>query len=577
MAQGQGDIRQALDEALRCQRAGDFAAAEALYHRVLQDAPDWPVALHYAGVLAYQKGDLPRARALLQRALDGDDSRADFHCNFANLLNAEGQPEAAVSAYRQALARKPDHGPALTNLGAVLAVLGRETEAEAAFRQAAAVNPNNLRARIGLGEAWRRQGLFAQAIEAHRAAVVLSPRDPNAHYTLGLALEAGGQLDEARQAYRAALNLNPEQVDALVRLVRVLLEQRARGEAARLLEAALARRPDDFRLATLRAEIDNADGRFGEARARLERLVADDPDNAPAWEGLGRSLWALGRPVEAQEASRRALAIDDTRFNARFDLAVALFDDSAPQASAVEFERLVASHPDSGAARFYLGMLCEMMGDKAEAGRHFRTLLEAAPDLAFLVEGWSYVQTARDPETRLEACQFKTLEHALARAPALGLTLEFGVYAGNTLNFIAARSDALVHGFDSFQGIPEDWGLNPAGSYSMAGRLPAVADNVRLHVGWFEDTIRPFLAEQAGALRFANIDCDLYSSTRTVLEGLAGRVQPGSVLVFDEYIFNGRWKLDEHRAFLEAVERFGWRYRYLAFNPFSKQAAVRLE
>ena len=47
-----------------------------------------------------------------------------------------------------------------------------------------------------------------------------------------------------------------------------------------------------------------------------------------------------------------------------------------------------------------------------------------------------------------------------------------------------------MHGFDSFQGLPEAWSAHEgAGAYSTAGRMPRAGDNVRLHAGWFEDTM----------------------------------------------------------------------------------------
>ena len=63
----------------------------------------------------------------------------------------------------------------------------------------------------------------------------------------------------------------------------------------------------------------------------------------------------------------------------------------------------------------------------------------------------------------------------------------------------------------------------------------------------------------------------------SVLDGLAARIKPGTVLVFDEYLINPTWRDDEYRAFQEAVQKYGWRYRYLAFGIVTKQAAVMIE
>ena len=70
-----------------------------------------------------------------------------------------------------------------------------------------------------------------------------------------------------------------------------------------------------------------------------------------------------------------------------------------------------------------------------------------------------------------------------------------------------------VHGFDTFSGLPEDWGdATTRGSYSTHGALPQAPENVRFHVGLFSETLPCFLAEHAGPVRFMNVDCDLRRS-----------------------------------------------------------------
>src|SRR5258708_5451681 len=69
------------------------------------------------------------------------------------------------------------------------------------------------------------------------------------------------------------------------------------------------------------------------------------------------------------------------------------------------------------------------------------------------------------------------LDFALSRAPAEGMILEFGVERGDSLRHLSRRTDRTVHGFDSFQGLPEDWHgtFEKRGKFSTAGRLPAGA------------------------------------------------------------------------------------------------------
>lgn len=167
-----------------------------------------------------------------------------------------------------------------------------------------------------------------------------------------------------------------------------------------------------------------------------------------------------------------------------------------------------------------------------------------------------------------------TLEHALSLAPADGMALEFGVYEGRTLRVIAAaRNHQRVFGFDSFQGLPENWrpGL-PAGTFAT-GNVPNIP-GTELVVGWFADTLPDFLARHPDPVSFLHLDADLYSSTATVLNQVRPRLRPGSVIVFDEYFNYPGWQQHEHRAWQEFVTAFAIKFQYVAYTCNNEQVAI---
>lgn len=157
-----------------------------------------------------------------------------------------------------------------------------------------------------------------------------------------------------------------------------------------------------------------------------------------------------------------------------------------------------------------------------------------------------------------------------------GLVLEFGVWKGDSLKVIAKAFNQKVYGFDSFQGLPADWrtGIG-AGSFALA-RPPRVPANAELVVGWFSETLDRFLDAHPGAIRFLHIDCDLYSSTRDVLDRCSSRFTAGSIIVFDEYFNYPNWKEGEFRAFQELVAAREINYRYLGFVGNHQQVAVEI-
>lgn len=165
------------------------------------------------------------------------------------------------------------------------------------------------------------------------------------------------------------------------------------------------------------------------------------------------------------------------------------------------------------------------------------------------------------------------LDFAVDLAPADGLVLEFGVATGSTLRRIAAKRSP-AHGFDSFEGLPEDWRTGyEKGAFAQA--VPTVP-GATLHVGWFEDTLPKFLVDHEGPIAFAHMDADLYSSTVTIFTEAEDRFVEGTVLLFDEYFNFPGWEQHEHKAFLEFIDRTGHGFEYVAYNALHEQVLVRL-
>lgn len=175
--------------------------------------------------------------------------------------------------------------------------------------------------------------------------------------------------------------------------------------------------------------------------------------------------------------------------------------------------------------------------------------------------------------------RFELMADTLSRARYTGLLLEFGVAQGQSVNFLASRAaPRRIIGFDTFTGLPEDWGSEPRGTFSSGGRLPVVAENVTLVSGLFEKTLPEFLRENTDPVSFVHLDADLYSSTKFVMETLhlAGRFEHGTILLFDEFFGVPRFMSGEYRAWFEsAVSRIP--HRFLAYSLRSGQVAIQLD
>lgn len=122
---------------------------------------------------------------------------------------------------------------------------------------------------------------------------------------------------------------------------------------------------------------------------------------------------------------------------------------------------------------------------------------------------------------------------------SMPLITEFGVFSGTSIRVIKSMvPDALVCGFDSFRGLPEDWRTNYSrGEFSNHDSIPHIDDGVVIWKGMFDTTL-PQFKELLGArkLDLVHIDCDLYSSTKTIFDNLHENIRDGTLLVFDELL-----------------------------------------
>lgn len=152
------------------------------------------------------------------------------------------------------------------------------------------------------------------------------------------------------------------------------------------------------------------------------------------------------------------------------------------------------------------------------------------------------------------------------------LYLEFGVFQGASMRYWSRalqHPDSQLHGFDSFEGLPEDFdldgGMHKKGVFNVQGAVPDIPDpRVHFHRGWFEETVPKFIVPEHEVL-VMNLDADLYSSTILVLNTLAAHIRPGSFLYFDDMSRPDH----EPRAFAEFAQE-----QHLSFRPVAADQSL---
>ena len=196
--------------------------------------------------------------------------------------------------------------------------------------------------------------------------------------------------------------------------------------------------------------------------------------------------------------------------------------------------------------------------------------------LSAAISSANYV-SANMKDAQVFRTNFDLIEFACKKARRDGLKVEFGVFSGATINHIALNIEDAVFGFDSFKGLPEDWRHGFDKGMFLMENLPKVRDNVQLVVGLFSDTLTEFMKQHNTYISLAHIDCDLYSSTKTIFENISDNIGEGTILIFDEYFNYPGWEVGEYAAFKEFVEEYATKYRYIGYVPSHQQVAVEIE
>lgn len=163
-----------------------------------------------------------------------------------------------------------------------------------------------------------------------------------------------------------------------------------------------------------------------------------------------------------------------------------------------------------------------------------------------------------------------------------GLNFEFGVASGETLWRFAEDGMNIFYGFDSFEGLPENWGCGgnefKKGVFSQK-KLPETPEHVELVPGWYDDSLPMFStrAEMQGRKAdFIHVDCDLYESTKSVFTYMKQFIKPGTIIAFDEYFNFPGWEQDEFKAFQEYITENHVEYEYLAYVDRNTQVCIRI-
>lgn len=321
-----------------------------------------------------KRKDIPSGERILLDAATQIPLSSRIQFGLGALYRRSGQEEKARQRYATIIEDykdKPARLEAKVKLAEMDLVAGRPVDAERQVDEVLKENPRSsdgltLSGQMALA---RRDG--KEAVQAFRTVLHDQPELATVQYLLGQAYQLIGDTNLAKESFERAVALYPDQVDAK-RSLAVLESRRGHYQQARArLDELLKQRPDDVAALDMLMALDVATKNWQGAEQTLVRLRHLSAGNYLALMAEGRFYEAQRRSPEAVRAYEQATALapnEPEPLSLLVKLEVAQGQTISAKA---RLESLLASRPDHPVAHGLLGEVLSLMGEHQGASRRF--------------------------------------------------------------------------------------------------------------------------------------------------------------------------------------------------------------
>jgi tetratricopeptide (TPR) repeat protein len=424
---------------------GEIDEAVKLGERILQSNKHDRVARLVVGIRGIKAKQWQTARQNLAASVRGPVTDLTAALLIAWSQFGAGNPKTAVETIDRLAGA--DWYALFKNLhsGLLLDTAGQNKEAGRRLERAYKADPNALRVVEAYGSWLSRNGRMDEALQVFKTFDKALPRHPlvvqamselqagrklppliqsaqagaaEVLYGLGAALGRRGGEDLGLAYLQLALYLAPQHTLALLSLADLYEAMKKPALAIKIYEQiptdSPLRRNSEIQLATNLDSLDRAD----EARAHLEKLVADNPRDSEAIMALGNILRARKHYAECADVYSKGIANIETpeRPNWLIYYFRGICYERAKQWAKAEpdFKKALELFPDQPHVLNYLGYSWVDQGINLDEGmRMIRRAVEARPDDGYIVDslGWAYYRIGQYEEAS------KHLERAVELKP----------------------------------------------------------------------------------------------------------------------------------------------------------------
>jgi putative PEP-CTERM system TPR-repeat lipoprotein len=282
-----------------------LAAVETLE----KEQPDNPQVLTLKGAVYMVMGNVPAARAALDKAVALNPTFIPAVQNLARLDLVEKKPEVAKQRYEKVLQKEKDNADAMRALGELALMQNHPEEATSWFEKASNANPNAVGPAITLGRHYLRIGQSQKALTLARKFQTANPTNPQLLELLGQAKVANKDLNGALETYSQLVTLVPKSATPHLRLAAVHMLMQNTNAAAADLKRAVELQPDMLQARLAQVELAMRTGHPDEALAMTRQIQKINDKSPVGYATEGDVLMAQKKPAQALPAYDKALAL----------------------------------------------------------------------------------------------------------------------------------------------------------------------------------------------------------------------------------------------------------------------------
>jgi tetratricopeptide (TPR) repeat protein len=329
-----------------------FDQANQFYRKVLEIEP-W-------------HSDLNELLEKLQRENkpQGTDNLADDYYESAILKAQSGDIAGAIQYLEKAVENNPRHGLAHNDLGVLHYQMGNKDVAVRHYEEAARLDPDNAIFQKNLGDFYyAERGDVQAALEKYVEALRLNPEDTETLINTGQICLAVDKSDDARHFFQRALEIEPGNND-----VRQLMDR---------LDSKIDAWNGSF---DGRTSLDAAQEDNGAAVSDLERLLAQDPGNAMAYNDLGVLYYQSGQKNKAVECYEKAVELAPDQIVYQKNLAdFYLMEQFRVEDAMKIYVKVLEKDPQDVECILAAGLVCAKMNNYPDARGFYQRALDIEP------------------------------------------------------------------------------------------------------------------------------------------------------------------------------------------------------